>query len=110
MKNSKFLIVIVVMAAFLISGMIMSNAVAQSKNDDTKCLEPAKGPIGTAVAAEKTEAAPEAAPVQRAMVGGKAPDFEANAIHKGTFKNVKLSDYKGKWVVLCFYPGDFTFV
>ena len=25
-------------------------------------------------------------------------------------KNVKLSDYIGKWVVLCFYPGDFTFV
>jgi peroxiredoxin len=29
---------------------------------------------------------------------------------QGGFKNVKLSDYKGKWVVLCFYPGDFTFV
>jgi alkyl hydroperoxide reductase subunit AhpC len=26
------------------------------------------------------------------------------------FKPVKLSDYKGKWIVLCFYPGDFTFV
>jgi peroxiredoxin (alkyl hydroperoxide reductase subunit C) len=26
------------------------------------------------------------------------------------FKNIKLSDYRGKWVVLCFYPGDFTFV
>jgi len=26
------------------------------------------------------------------------------------FKNLKLSDYKGKWIVLCFYRGDFTFV
>ncbi len=26
------------------------------------------------------------------------------------FKNIKLSDYKGNWVVICFYPGDFTFV
>ena len=43
-------------------------------------------------------------------VGGKAPDFEAPAYHKGTFINVKLSDYMGKWVLLCFYPGDFTFV
>lgn len=43
-------------------------------------------------------------------VGGKAPDFEAPAYHKGTFVNVKLSDYTGKWVLLCFYPGDFTFV
>ncbi|MCK4657349.1 MAG: redoxin domain-containing protein [candidate division Zixibacteria bacterium] len=43
-------------------------------------------------------------------VGGKAPDFEAPAYHKGKFINVKLSDYSGKWVLLCFYPGDFTFV
>lgn len=43
-------------------------------------------------------------------VGGKAPDFEAPAYHKGKFISVKLSDYTGKWVLLCFYPGDFTFV
>ncbi len=43
-------------------------------------------------------------------VGGKAPDFEAPAYHNGKFVNVKLSDYSGKWVLLCFYPGDFTFV
>jgi hypothetical protein len=43
-------------------------------------------------------------------VGGKAPDFEAPAYHKGKFINVKLSDYSGKWLLLCFYPGDFTFV
>jgi hypothetical protein len=45
-----------------------------------------------------------------AKIGGKAPDFQAPAFHKGKFKQVKLSDYLGKWVVLCFYPGDFTFV
>ncbi len=43
-------------------------------------------------------------------VGGKAPDFEAPAYYKGKFTSVKLSDYLGKWVLLCFYPGDFTFV
>ena len=43
-------------------------------------------------------------------VGGKAPDFEAPAYHKGKFITVKLSDYLGKWVLICFYPGDFTFV
>jgi len=43
-------------------------------------------------------------------VGGKAPDFEAPAYHKGKFVNVKLSDYQGKWLLVCFYPGDFTFV
>jgi hypothetical protein len=45
-----------------------------------------------------------------AKVGGKAPDFQAPAFHKGKFINVKLSDYMGKWVLICFYPGDFTFV
>lgn len=45
-----------------------------------------------------------------ARVGGKAPDFEAPAFHKGEFTKVRLSDYLGKWVLLCFYPGDFTFV
>ena len=43
-------------------------------------------------------------------VGKPAPDFTAPAYHKGKFINVKLSDYLGKWVVVCFYPGDFTFV
>ncbi len=43
-------------------------------------------------------------------VGQKMPEFTAAAYHKGKFVNVKLSDYLGKWIVLCFYPGDFTFV
>jgi len=43
-------------------------------------------------------------------VGGKAPDFEAPAYHEGKFGQIKLSDYLGKWMILCFYPGDFTFV
>ena len=45
-----------------------------------------------------------------ARVGQKAPDFQAPAYYQGTFTSVKLSDYLGKWVLLCFYPGDFTFV
>jgi hypothetical protein len=45
-----------------------------------------------------------------ARVGRKAPDFNAPAYHQGTFKNVQLSDHFGKWILLCFYPGDFTFV
>jgi peroxiredoxin (alkyl hydroperoxide reductase subunit C) len=45
-----------------------------------------------------------------ARVGQKAPDFNAPAYHEGTFKNVQLSDHFGKWILLCFYPGDFTFV
>ena len=43
-------------------------------------------------------------------VGKPAPDFTAPAFHNGKFMNISLSEYKGKWVLLCFYPGDFTFV
>jgi hypothetical protein len=45
-----------------------------------------------------------------ARVGQKAPDFEAPAYRDGKFGQIKLSDYVGKWICLCFYPGDFTFV
>jgi len=45
-----------------------------------------------------------------ATVTKPAPDFEADAVVNGEFKKIKLSDYKGKYVVLFFYPLDFTFV
>lgn len=44
------------------------------------------------------------------LVGKTAPDFKAQALVNGDFKDVALSDYKGKWKVLFFYPLDFTFV
>jgi len=45
------------------------------------------------------------------QVGQKAPDFTMEAvIGKGDFTKVSLADYQGKWVVLFFYPLDFTFV
>jgi len=44
------------------------------------------------------------------QVGQKAPEFSAEAVVGGQFKKVSLSDYKGKYVVLFFYPLDFTFV
>jgi peroxiredoxin (alkyl hydroperoxide reductase subunit C) len=40
----------------------------------------------------------------------KAPGFEAQAFVDHDFKKVSLEDYKGKYVVLFFYPADFTFV
>jgi NADH-dependent peroxiredoxin subunit C len=42
--------------------------------------------------------------------GMPAPDFDLEATVKGEFRKIKLSDYRGKWVVLFFYPADFTFV
>ncbi len=43
-------------------------------------------------------------------VGKPAPDFDAKAFVGGQIKSLKLSDYRGRWVMLYFYPGDFTFV
>jgi peroxiredoxin (alkyl hydroperoxide reductase subunit C) len=44
------------------------------------------------------------------QVGQPAPDFEMEGVMGREFVKVSLSDYKGKWVVLFFYPLDFTFV
>ena len=81
--------------------------------DTTKCVQPAGGPVGVpdeeGIIESSTQDTKEV-PKMTAQVGKPAPDFEANAFVDGGFKNVKLSDYKGKWVVVCFYPGDFTFV
>nr|YP_010925800.1 2-Cys peroxiredoxin [Neoporphyra seriata]WKD84032.1 2-Cys peroxiredoxin [Neoporphyra seriata] len=43
-------------------------------------------------------------------VGQLAPDFSATAVYDQEFKTLKLSDFKNKYVVLFFYPLDFTFV
>jgi alkyl hydroperoxide reductase subunit AhpC len=45
-----------------------------------------------------------------AQVQKEAPDFTATAVINEEFKEVKLSSYRGKYVVLFFYPLDFTFV
>jgi len=77
------------------------------------CVKPARGPI---VPARETSIPMGTTSLQEvikmtARVGKEAIDFEANAFVKGAgFKQVKLSDYKGRWITLCFYPGDFTFV
>ena len=46
----------------------------------------------------------------KAFVGKLAPEFSGKVWNGKDFANVKLSDYIGKWVVLFFYPLDFTFV
>jgi peroxiredoxin len=45
-----------------------------------------------------------------AAVQKPAPDFRAQAVVDGQFKEISLADYRGKYLVLFFYPLDFTFV
>ena len=75
------------------------------------CARPTGGPVGEEPAA-KQETPQHSVKEVKSMVtvGKKAPDFTAPAYHNGKFINVQLSEYLGKWVILCFYPGDFTFV
>ena len=76
-----------------------------------QCVKPAKGPIvAEGMKTSQAQSIQREEPKMMARVGKPAPDFEASAYIDGGFKNIKLSDYKGKWVALCFYPGDFTFV
>ena len=47
----------------------------------------------------------------RVLVTQPAPDFQAQAVMPdGSFAELSLSEFKGKYVVLFFYPLDFTFV
>jgi hypothetical protein len=75
------------------------------------CVKPTKGPI-VAIPLEtgKVLSISKEASMTQARVGKPAPDFELSAFQGQGFKNIKLSDFKGKWIVICFYPGDFTFV
>lgn len=43
-------------------------------------------------------------------VGESIPDFEFETYHKGAIKTMSFSQLRGKWVVVVFYPADFTFV
>lgn len=77
------------------------------------CVKPVKGPITGDAVPEKDPGSGVIQEVKKvlAKVGKEAIDFEASAFIAGEgFKPVKLSDYKGKWIVVCFYPGDFTYV
>jgi NADH-dependent peroxiredoxin subunit C len=44
------------------------------------------------------------------LIGSKVKDIELEAFHNNAIVKFKPSDYKGKWLVLFFYPADFTFV
>jgi len=74
------------------------------------CARPTGGVVGEEKVKTKEEKIEETKEEVMIKVGKKAPDFTAPGFQNGKFVNIKLSDYLGKWVVLCFYPGDFTFV
>ncbi len=74
------------------------------------CARPTGAVVGEESSQKNSEPVEKEKKMITAKVGAKAPDFEAPAYYKGEFTTVKLSDFLGKWVMVCFYPGDFTFV
>ncbi|MCA9347114.1 redoxin domain-containing protein [Candidatus Saccharibacteria bacterium] len=48
--------------------------------------------------------------MDQVQINAQVPDFTLEAYYKDDLTKISLSDYKGKWVVLVFYPADFTFV
>jgi len=44
------------------------------------------------------------------QIGDSAPEFSADALHCGAVRNIRLAEYRNQWVVLLFYPADFTLV
>jgi len=75
------------------------------------CARPTGGPVGEKNAPEEQRNHNHPKEERKmVMVGQKAPDFTAPAYHNGQFTSIQLSSFLGKWVVLCCYPGDFTFV
>lgn len=44
------------------------------------------------------------------FTGQEAPHFVAPSFENDDFGTISLTDYRGKWLILYFYPGDFTFV
>lgn len=56
------------------------------------------------------QVAPAAVCMRMPLPGDPAPNFELPAVVGNEIRMIKLSDYDGKWRVVCFYPADFTFV
>jgi hypothetical protein len=78
--------------------------------ENISCVQPVSEEAKPATPTEGSELLERRVTMDVARVGKKAPEFTGQAYIDGAFKQVKLSDYAGKWVMICFYPGDFTFV
>lgn len=103
------------MKTFIFSGamLLMTSLLA------TPSLAQVLGPCGSKDANKPAQAAVTTTTTASAAIpaftrvplpGEQAPNFELPAVVGKKIKKIKLSDYDGKWRVVCFYPADFTFV
>ena len=66
--------------------------------------------LSTAVCVAESLPETSAHVVSRAKVGERAPDFNVEVVSGSGVKSVSLADFRGKWLVLFFYPADFSFI
>ncbi|GAX77761.1 hypothetical protein CEUSTIGMA_g5204.t1 [Chlamydomonas eustigma] len=85
---------------------LMSSSRASSMATGSRRMASSRAIINRNVSRRGTVSVQAQAP----LVGSKAPDFKAQAVFDQEFLEVSLSQYRGKYVVLFFYPLDFTFV
>jgi NADH-dependent peroxiredoxin subunit C len=60
--------------------------------------------------AEPATSADATSGAHKPLIGSALPALEMDAFYKGALTKVRLADFRGKWLVMMFYPGDFTFV
>jgi len=89
--------------------LLVSVSLTLCKKQESMCYEPSNG-----VAAYPCESRPSREPLSlqysKAQISKPAPFFEGLAVINGEFKEISLTDFKDKYLVLLFYPLDFTFV
>lgn len=78
--------------------------------DDTGCERPVSEVPAAPEPAQAPEPKSKEGPMQQVRVGHPAPKFTAPAWYNGGFTKVSLEEKLGHWLLVCFYPGDFTFV
>src|SRR5262245_56915391 len=98
-------IVILALGGLLALGTLMGGA---RRADDATLLPTKAQPIEPAI--QHISEASDREGERKATIGKPAPAFSLEAAQNGDFHTVKLSDYRGKWLIVFFYPLDFTFV
>lgn len=95
-----------IIANFVLSYLAL-NFVDTSNADEFKCQTFADGSVYPSSTIESTN---HKLQYTKALISKPAPDWKSTAVINGTLQELKLKDFRGKYLVFFFYPLDFTFV
>ncbi|CAF4335037.1 unnamed protein product, partial [Adineta steineri] len=89
--------------------LCISSPLVLCKKQEQTCVEPLDG-VAAYPCESRRSREPLSLQYNKAQISKPAPSFEGLAVINGEVKEISLSDFKGKYLVLVFYPLDFTFV